>query len=527
TGLKSPCSALFYEKKKLITEMDMMSDVTNLAQLLKMTLSSDRYGSDITMQGLKKAIVEVMAEFSVYRTYIRSEGDPGVRHVKDAVYRAIGKNPALLNELTFLEKVLTLNYREYQSKEEKGEWLRFVMRFQQFTGPLMAKGVEDTLLYVYNRLLSLNEVGSSPAVFTTPLEDFHSRMSTAAALRPGSMNATATHDTKRGEDARARINVISELSGEWERQVKKWSALNRKRNGSGKNGALPDKNDEYYFYQALLGSFPFSTDEVPSFRERMRQHMIKAVREAKIHTAWLRPDREYEERFMEFIDGCLDETGPNPFLESFLPFQRKVAWFGMMNSLSQTLLKITCPGVPDLYQGTELWDLSMVDPDNRRPVDFGKRRALLEEIVKRAKKDRDGLMAELLASPQDGRVKLFATQAALQARRARQALFASGQYLPLECLGEHSRSAVAFARASEGESAVTIVPRFLTTLCREGEYATGRKWGDTLVKLPEELHGNGWTDAFTGRKYPAGKELLLSGALATFPIALLLSAKRG
>ncbi len=522
TGLKSPCSALFYEKKKLITEMDMMSDVTNLAQLLKLTLSSDRYGSDITLQGLKKAIIEVMAEFTVYRTYIRADSATGLRYIKEAVYKAIGKNPALLNELTFLEKVLTLNYREYQSEEEKGEWLRFVMRFQQFTGPLMAKGAEDTLFYVYNRLISLNEVGGSPASFGTPLESFYSKMRTAAAMRPASMSATATHDTKRGEDARARINVISEMPSEWERHLKKWNALNRKGRRA-KAGAAPDRNDEYYFYQALLGSFPFSSEELPAFRERMRQHMIKAVREAKIHTAWLRPDREYEEAFLKFIDGCLNDAGENPFLDSFLPFQRKTAWYGMMNSLSQTLLKITCPGVPDFYQGAELWDLNMVDPDNRRPVDFNNRRAMLEDISKKGKNDIEGLIGELLGSPEDGRVKLFLTYMALNARRERFELFNSSSYIPLECEGAHAKNAVAFARAGEREAAVTIAPRFLTSLVREGEYATGGRWADTTVLLPKGLHGYEWKDALTGRSVLPGPGIKLRDALASFPAAFLLS----
>jgi (1->4)-alpha-D-glucan 1-alpha-D-glucosylmutase len=522
TGLKSPCSALFYEKKKLITEMDMMSDVTNLAQLLKITLSSDRYGSDITLQGLKKAIIEVMAEFAVYRTYIRGDSAAGLRYIKDAVYRAIGKNPALLNELTFLEKVLTLNYREYQSEEEKGEWLRFVMRFQQFTGPLMAKGVEDTLFYVYNRLISLNEVGGSPASFGTPLEVFHSRMRTAAALRPASMSATSTHDTKRGEDARARINVISEMPSEWERHIKRWNSLNRKGRRA-KAGEAPDRNDEYYFYQALLGSYPFSSGELPAFRERIRQHMIKAVREAKIHTAWLRPDREYEEAFLKFIDACLDDAGENPFLDSFLPFHRKTAWYGMMNSLSQTLLKITCPGVPDFYQGTELWDLNMVDPDNRRPVDFNARKAMLEDVSKRTKDGIEGLIEELLGSPEDGRVKLFLTYMALNARRERFELFNSSPYIPLECEGAHARNVVAFARAGEMEAAVTIAPRFLTSMVREGEYAKGDKWAETKVLLPKELHGYEWKDALTGRPVPSGPGIKLRDALSSFPAAFLLS----
>ena len=525
TGLKSPSAALFYEKKKLITEMDMMSDVTNLAQLLKITLSSDRYGSDITLQGLKKAIVEVMAEFPVYRTYIRPgvESADGLRYMKDAARRAIGKNPALLNELTFLEKVLTLNYREYQSEEEKGEWLRFVMRFQQFTGALMAKGVEDTLFYVYNRLISLNEVGASPAEFGTALEDFHSRNRTAAALRPASMSATTTHDTKRGEDARARISVLSEMPGEWEHCLRKWSSLNRRRRGPAKAGAVPDRNDEYYFYQSLLGSFPFSRSLVPAFKERVKEHMIKAVREAKIHTAWLRPDKEYEDAFIRFIEGCLDETKPNPFVESFLPFQKKVSWYGMMNSLSQTLLKITCPGVPDFYQGTELWDLDMVDPDNRRPVDFSVRKTMLNDISARAGIEAEGLIAELLKSPEDGRIKLFLTYMALNERRKRSGLFKSSPYIPLECEGGLSKHIVAFARAGQGEAAVTIAPRFLTSVVREGEYALGEKWGDTAVKLPPELHGYGWKDAFTGQSVPQGREIKCETALGSFPVAFLAS----
>ena len=526
TGLKSPLAALFYEKKKLITEMDMMSDVSNLAQLLKITLSSDRYGSDITLQGLKKAIVEVMAEFPVYRTYISPgmEAAVDLRYIKEAARKAIGKNPALLNELTFLEKVLTLNYREYQSEEEKREWLRFVMRFQQFTGPLMAKGIEDTLFYVYNRLISLNEVGGSPSVFGASLEDFHSRNRTAAALRPASMSATATHDTKRGEDARARINVLSELPGEWERHLKRWSSLNRRRRGA-KAGALPDRNDEYYFYQSLLGSLPFSHGQLDGFTDRMRQHMIKAVREAKIHTAWLKPDKEYEDAFIRFMESCLDETKPNPFLDSFMPFQKKVAWYGMMNSLSQTLLKITCPGVPDFYQGTELWDLSMVDPDNRRPVDFSLRKTMLDDISARAGLDTEGLIAGLLKSPEDGRIKLYLVYMALNERKKRFELFNASSYIPLECEGAYSRNLIAFARVGEGGAAITIAPRFLTAVVREGEYALGEKWGDTTVRLPEELHGYEWKDTFTGKSIALGEEIKAGTALASFPVAFLVSPK--
>ncbi|MBI2400463.1 MAG: malto-oligosyltrehalose synthase, partial [Deltaproteobacteria bacterium] len=349
----------------------------------------------------------------------------------------------------------------------------------------------------------------------------HSRNRTAAALRPASMNATSTHDTKRGEDARARINVLSELPGEWERHLKKWSSLNRKRRGKAK--AIPDRNDEYYFYQSLLGSFPFLRGELASFTGRMREHMIKAVREAKIHTAWLKPDKEYEDAFIRFMEGCLDETKPNPFLDSFMPFQKKAAWYGMMNSLSQTLLKITCPGVPDFYQGTELWDFSMVDPDNRRPVDFSVRKTMLDDISARAASSTEELIAELLKSPEDGRIKLYLVYMALNERKKRSALFNASPYMPLECEGDCSRNLVAFARVGEGEAAITIAPRFFTSVVREGEYAMGEKWGDTTINLPETLHGYAWKNAFTGKSIPQGKEIKAGAALDSFPVAFFVS----
>jgi len=252
--------------------------------------------------------------------------------------------------------------------------------------------------------------------------------------------------------------------------------------------------------------------------------MIKAVREAKIHTAWLKPDKEYEDAFVRFMESCLDETKPNPFLDSFIPFQKKVAWYGMMNSLSQTLLKITCPGVPDFYQGTELWDFSMVDPDNRRPVDFSVRKMLLDDISARADIDMEGLIAELLKSPEDGRIKLFLMYMALNERKKRFELFNASPYMPLECEGEYSRNLVAFARTGEREASITIAARFLTSVVREGEYAIGEKWGDTTVILPDELHGYEWKDAFTGQSIPQGKEIEAGEALGSFPVAFLVSS---
>ena len=524
TGIKERYGALFVEKKKLITEIDMMSDVGNLAQMLKFTLKNDRYGSDITLPGLKRAIVAVMASFPVYRTYISNESltDTDLRYIKEAVYRAIAENPALLHELTFLEKVLTLNFREYLSDDEKNEWLKFSMRFQQFTGPLMAKGVEDTLFYIYNRLISLNEVGGSPGRFGGTLEAFHSRNMGASELRPHSMNATSTHDTKRGEDVRARINVLSEMPGEWEAALRKWSALNRRKKRVAGGLRVPDRNDEYFLYQTLIGSFPFE-EEHSAYRERVRTYMIKAVREAKIHTAWLKPDKDYEDAFIRFMDGILKDVPGNAFLKAFVPFQKKVAWYGIINSLSQLIVKAASPGVPDFYQGAELWDLSLVDPDNRRPVDFAKRIKLLKEVRAGLEKDRAGLLEGRLSAPEDGRIKLFTTHLALSERRKAIGLFRDGSYLPIEACGRHKRSIIAFARVLGDEAALVIAPRFMTSVVPERRWpAGGDCWEDTCVIVPEGLQNTRGKEAFTGRDFSFTREMRIGALLTSFPAAFLL-----
>ena len=268
------------------------------------------------------------------------------------------------------------------------------MRFQQFTGPLMAKGVEDTAMYIFSRLLSLNEVGGDPGVFGVSPHEFHRFNEVRAKEWPDSMNATSTHDTKRGEDARARIDVLSEIPAEWEKHLEAWKGMNEglKRRVNGR--AAPDRNDEYFLYQALIGSFPLAAGDVASYRERARDYLLKAVREAKVHSGWVKPDSSYEVAFAFFLDSILDSE---VFWQDFRPLLNKVAHHGILNSLAQTLIKITAPGIPDFYQGTELWDYSFVDPDNRRPVDFEKRRSYLDQIAEREKEDIPSLIRELLA----------------------------------------------------------------------------------------------------------------------------------
>jgi len=330
-----------------------------------------------------------------------------------------------------------LEFGEYLPEDEKNRWAHFVRRFQQFTGPLMAKGFEDTTLYVHNRLLSLNEVGGNPSKFGISIGDFHRFNERRAHHWVYSMNATATHDTKRGADTRARITVLSEIPEEWEGKVRLWSRLNSKKKRKVAGKSVPDCNDEYFLYQTLIGAFPFYERDYLPFVERIKTYIVKAVREAKVHTAWLKPDTEYEETFVSFVESILEPTNENPFLREFLPFQKRVSHYGIFNSLGQSLIKMTAPGVPDFYQGTELWDLSLVDPDNRRPVDFEKGKTILREIRAKSESDVLNLINELLGTKEDGRIKLFLIHRALMGRNEKQEIFQRGEYIPLE-VGRHA-----------------------------------------------------------------------------------------
>lgn len=522
SGLDHSYEELLSSKKRLITGTHMAGEIDNLAHLLKRISGRYRYGRDITLYGLKRALVEIMACFPVYRTYISgAASERDTAYVKESAEKAAEKMPGLSYELQLIGRILLLQFHEQIPEEEKQEWLHFVRRFQQFTGPLMAKGLEDTLMYVYNRLLSLNEVGGSPNHFGISLEDFHAFNRKRKELWPHAMNATSTHDTKRGEDVRARLNVLSEIPGEWERRLAHWSLINREKKKKLKGQTVPDGNDEYFLYQTLVGAFPFDDEERSLFLPRMQRYIIKAVREAKVHTAWLKPDEEYEEAFVSFLDAILTPSRENRFLKSFLPFQRKVAYYGIFNSLSQTLLKITSPGVPDLYQGADLWDLSLVDPDNRRPVDFKKRAQYLQEIREKEKENLPGLIEELLACREDGRIKIFLLYRALQARREMRHLFEEGEYCSLETGGKFSEHIVAFVRKCGDSWGITIAPRFFTSLVREGEYPLGPDlWKDTHLLLPENSPLQ-WKDALTEEDFKGKGTLLLGEVLRHFPVAFL------
>jgi (1->4)-alpha-D-glucan 1-alpha-D-glucosylmutase len=531
---------LIYEKKRLIMQTSMPSEINMLGHYLNRISEKNRHTRDFTLNNLTTAIMEVIANFPVYRTYATQTGvnERDQRYIEQAVSRAKRRNPALSATIfDFLEDVLFLQYPEDFSAADRMEWLDFVMRFQQITGPIMAKGVEDTASYVYNRFVSLNEVGAYPERFGTPLETFHGQNIERTKFWPCAMIATATHDTKRSEDVRARLDVVSEIPHEWRESVFRWSRMNRRKKSQMDGQWIPDRNEEYLLYQTLLGVWPvrpMDDNDREIFLIRIKDYMLKAAREAKVNTSWISPNRSYEEGLLQFVDAILSLSAENPFLRDFEFFQKKISYWGMFNSISQTLLKITCPGIPDFYQGTELWDFSLVDPDNRRPVDFeirGKRLAEMKATMKRM--ERAGLSLEEFAKDlvrdwRDGSIKLYVTLQALHFRKDNGLLFQDGSYAPLVARGDLQEHVCAFARRRGEKVVLVAVPRFLVRLIRSpdgipfGESA----WGDAGILIPPEIPGITFRNVFTGELLQRIKKnregvLPLHQVFSNFPVALL------
>lgn len=516
----TPYETLAEQKKTHIIERNLAGDVENLARRLQRISAHTTAGRDFTARGLCQALSAVLAQFPVYRTYTASQQVRAAdgEYIEQAVAAASKQLPHSHRELAYLKKLLLFK-EENLSSEQIAERLHFVMKFQQLTGPLMAKGIEDTLLYVYSRLVSLNEVGGDPGHFGNSLEEFHQFNQHRSEQWPHAQNATATHDTKRGEDMRARLNVISELPELWQEQVNHWKTINQAQKVEVGGSLVPTDNDEYFLYQTLVGAAPFGEME-PDFSERIRQYALKSIREAKVHTTWLHSNGDYESAYLQFIDSILADP-QSDFFQAFYPFQQRVAAYGIYNSLSQVLLKFAAPGVPDLYQGDELWDLSLVDPDNRRPVDYEQRIKILQALRDRAIDAALPLIQELLANRTDGSIKLFLTTQMLQARKAYPELFRNGSYLPLNVQGKHANSTVAFARQYQNTVVIAAAPRFLTTLVQPNALPLGDLWQDTHIELPPEW-GTDWKNLVTGVSLTQSK-LNLSEVFQHFPGALLIS----
>jgi (1->4)-alpha-D-glucan 1-alpha-D-glucosylmutase len=515
-GREESYDDVLYACKNRITRVNLASEMNVLANEFHRLSMRDWRTRDFTLNGMLSALEEVMAAFPVYRTYVSREGvsQEDLRYIEWALAQA--KKRWRVEDVSifdFLEQVLTGRWAEHRPGADADEALRVAMHFQQVSGPVMAKAAEDTAFYRYVRLIALNEVGGDPRRFGMSVAAFHHLTQDRARSWPRAIVTTATHDTKRGEDARMRLALLSEMPREWARRVTQWFRLNRSRRSDIDGEIVPGRDVEYLFYQSLFGAWPpglapDDRDGMKGLGDRLDAYMIKAVREGKQHSSWSNPNAAYEAALQRFVQSVLDATRANPFIVEFHGFVESLARLGAINSLSQLVVKLTVPGVPDIYQGGELWDFSLVDPDNRRPVDWRVRRALLPAIAGAA-------AADVTPDWRDGREKLFVTRRLLELRRANPRLFAHGDYQPLEVEGERSSHLCAFARNLDGEVVVVAVPRLVHHLYRGGCCAD---WGMTEITLPS---GREWRDVFSGRTITGQERVRASDLLANFAVCVL------
>ena len=526
-------SEVLYQKKKLVMGTILGVEMRSLGRQLGELAAQARYARDLPRHELTEALIETTACFAVYRTYVRNLDLPptATKVLEEALAQARLRKPSLNPQcFDFLRDVLLLLNPPHVLPDHREARLSFVLRWQQFTGPIVAKGLEDTALYVYHPLVSLNEVGGDPSPDAICPREFFEFIAERQKRWPHSMNASSTHDTKRAEDIRARISVLAEMPEEWRKRLHQWTAMNEKYKIAGNGGAMvPDRNEEYFLYQTLLGMWPLEQSELGAVLERLQAYAVKAIREAMVHTRWTRPNLAHEEGLKTFIAAILDKKQNIAFLESFFSFHRDIAFYGMLNSLSQTLLKITAPGVPDFYQGSELWDLRLVDPDNRGTVDFARRIQLLTSLKQNISREGTGFASELLMSWTDGRIKLYLISKALRSRQDFSKLFTDGDFVPAQVSGERSQNVTAFFRVSENQQALVLAPKWLADSGMEQNPSAQQKfWGNTSIVLPDNVAAN-WRNVLTGESVLAqGKPhagLSVSDALKNFPVALLLSIK--
>ncbi len=526
TGLDDNYEQLFLDKKRLLAESELVGDIDNLVHLLVPV--ARLMGEQLTPENLRLALKEIMIAFPVYRSYLSAEGrsEKDEHYIAEAIATVTSHSPKtgadFFEALAFIEKVLLLDDIESLSDEARTARLHFIMRMQQFTGPLTAKGIEDTLFYVYNRFTGLNEVGGVPGEFGLSLQDFHAYNQYQQSHWPHNLNASSTHDTKRSEDVRSRLNVLSELPEARKTQVIEWREMHADKKRVDQR-SIPTPNDEYFLYQTLVGAYPFDESEFSEFRDRVQAYVLKAGREAKENTNWTAINEAYEKGYADFIDTLLDDTKDNVFLESLRSFQLQVKKYGVYNSLSHLLVKIASPGIPDFYQGSELWDLSLVDPDNRRPVDYQKRAKLLEGIKSQWEQDPAALVKDVVDSWEDGRIKLFLAFRGLNARRTFANLFSDGDYISLRVTGAHAERVIAFERRKGNKRVVAIAPRLFTNVAPLEALPVGTAvWKDTEVEI-ESLSGGNWKNLLTDEQIEGDEKLLVGDTCNQLPLALLSS----
>jgi (1->4)-alpha-D-glucan 1-alpha-D-glucosylmutase len=537
TGWSQSYSDLIYESKRLVMQVSMSSELNVLSRRLDRISEQHRRSRDFTLESLRDALREVIACFPVYRTYIRADtqhpDEQDERYIRGAIKTAKRRNPATSGSVfDFIQDLLLLKDPDSIGEADRLERRMFVMRFQQLTGPVMAKGLEDTAFYRYCPLLSLNEVGGSPDRFGVATAYFHGKNLARRQSWRNAMLASSTHDTKRSEDVRARINVLSEIPAEWYRAIRTWQRLNQEKKIQVAGEAVPSANEEYFLYQTLLGAWPLDPRHSAGHKDfagRVHTYMEKALREAKVNTSWINPNTEYEAALHSFLDAVLDRSTSKLFLDQFTPFQARIARAGIFNSLSQTLLKIAAPGLPDFYQGTEVWNFSLADPDNRRPVDYQRLQTLLEKLHTAESGSLAARIDRLVAEPADGSLKLYVTRCALRFRREHSALFAKGSYVPLRAAGEKNKHVIAFARSFRGTTVVILAGRFFAQLEAHARVPVGAEtWGDADVVLRKQLSSGPYRDVFTGETVASVQRdgdvvLPVAKAFSHLPIAMLVN----
>jgi len=510
---------LVYAKKRLVMRISLANEVNVLGTMVDRLSEQNRWFRDYTLEALARAVRETIACFPVYRTYLEpgkpvSEEDRAV--IERAVAAAKRRNPAIEESVfNFLRDLLLFRFPENLDEEQRAAHAEFVLKFQQFTGPITAKGLEDTVFYIYNRLAALNEVGGEPQLFGLSVETFHERNLRRQRDWPASLLATSTHDSKRSEDVRARMLAISEIPPLWGRSLQKWRTTNRRFKKQIDDAEAPDAGEEYLLYQTLLGTWPVDLDGAPvpsagpKFTARIQRYMAKALKEAKLNTSWIQPNENWDDAMQEFVARILEAGPRNKFLPAFLPVAAEIARLGAINSLAQTAIKLTAPGVPDIYQGTEIWDDSLVDPDNRRPIDYARRREMLTQI--------ENVPAnELMQCWPDGRIKMRLTQRLLHLRRENPELFRDGIYEPINFGGAFADCAIGFVRRDRDQAIIVIVPRLSS---RVGFPPIGDRWQDTHV-VPLAGVSN-LRDVFSDRKVRVEhSQLRLAVAMSQLPFAV-------
>ncbi len=521
TGDAQPFDDVLYRAKQQTMVIALAGELNVLASELSRIAEADRATCDFTLNGLRRALQDVVACFPVYRTYVddSSPSQDDMRYIDWAVAAARKRSRlADLSIFDFIRDVLLKSRAEGKSDAFRNVVTAFAMKVQQYTSPVMAKSMEDTAFYSYNRLTALNEVGGDPRRFGVSVAQFHHMNLDRARVWPHAMLSTSTHDSKRSEDVRARLAVLSELTDEWNAALLRWSRINRSKKADVDNAPAPTANDEYLLYQILLGAWPWDLTDDSTRADliaRIEQYMVKAVREGKVNSSWLNPNVGYEEGLTHFVRALLDPERGKLFLSDFSSMQKRVAQLGVYNSISQLILKLTAPGMPDLYQGNEIWDYSLVDPDNRRPVDYAMRRSLLDSL-----KECDP--RKLLAHPEDGRIKLFVTTRLLQLRAQREDLLKNGEYFPMGVSGPKSQHLCAYARKLGDAVMIVVCPRLFATLVPDIDHPipAGQSWqGTELETMP--FSGQRFQNCLTGQTV---ESMALPHMLNDFPWAVLVTA---